>query len=88
MQSNLEEEVDMKLPAECDDDSGHTVKPNKSLFGLKHASRTWSAKMVKDLRVFRLMHDGEVNILLVIHVDGILVVCNKEDYNMINWLQI
>lgn len=39
----------MRLPAECGDDAGGIIQLNKSLNGLKQASRTWNNMMVKDL---------------------------------------
>ena len=40
VQSDLEENVFLRLPKGCGDLSGKVVRLNKSLYGLKQASRT------------------------------------------------
>lgn len=81
----------MKLPAGRGDDSGGTMKLNKSLHDLEQPWRSWNAKVVKDLEYcgfeqgmvdpcgFRLMDGNIVKILLVDRVDDVLVICNEED---------
>ena len=44
VQSNLED-VFLLLPKGCGDLSGKVVRPNKRLYGLKQASRTWHAHL-------------------------------------------
>ena len=86
VQSDLEEDVFLRLPKGCGDLSGKVVRPIKSLYGLKQASRTWHAHLttcVKSLGfeqcmtnvcVFRLSEDGRVAITAVVHVDDIFAV--------------
>ena len=45
VQSDLEEDVFLRLPKGCGDLSGKVVRLNKSLHGLKQASRTWHAHL-------------------------------------------
>ena len=91
VQSDLEKEVFLRLPEGCGDLSGKVVRLNKSLYGLKQASRTWHAHLTKclkrlgfeqcmtDVCVFRLIEDhGRVAITAVVHVDYIFAVGQKE----------
>ena len=45
VQSRLEENVFLRLPRGCGKMSGKIVRLNKSLYGLKQASRTWHAHL-------------------------------------------
>ena len=91
VQSDLEEDVFLRLPKRCGDLSGKVVRLNKSLYGLKQTSRTWHAHLTKclkilgfeqymtDVCVFRLIEDhGRVAITAVVHVDDIFAVGQKE----------
>ena len=90
VQSDLEEDVFLRLPKGCGDFSGKVVQLNKSLCGLKQASRTWHAhlttclkrlgfeKCMADVCVFRLIENGRVAITALVHVDDIFVVGQKE----------
>ena len=49
VQSDLEENVYMRLPQGCGKMSGKTVRLNKSLYGLKQASRQWHAHLTRCL---------------------------------------
>ena len=73
VQSELDHEVFMKLPPGCGSMSGKVVRLNKSLYGLKQASRTFYKRLVSDLKrigfeqslsdpcVLRFMMGDEVN---------------------------
>ena len=90
VQSDLEEDVYLRLPKGCGDLSGKVVRLNKRLYGLKQASRTWHAHLttclkrlgfeqcMTDLYVFGLIEDGRVAITAVVHVDDIFAVGQKE----------
>ena len=89
VQSDLED-VFLRLPKGCGDLSGKVVRLNKSLYGLKQASRTWHAHLttcikrlgfeqcMTDVCVFRLIEDARVAITAVVHVDDIFAVGQKE----------
>ena len=84
VQSELDHEVFMKLPPDCGSMSGKVVRLNKSLYGLKQASRTFYKRLVSDLKrigfeqslsdpcVLRFMMGDEVMGMVAIHVDNIL----------------
>ena len=50
VQSDLEEDVFLRLPKGWDDFSGKVVRLNKSLYVLKQASRTWHAHLATCLK--------------------------------------
>ena len=89
VQSDLEENVFMRLPQGCGRLSGKIVRPNKSLYGLKQASRQWHAHLTRclltlgflqrlaDACVFRLMEDEREVMTVVVHVDDIFAVGEK-----------
>ena len=86
----LKEDIFMQLPDGCGALSGKVVQLNKSLYGLRQASREWYALLKKclltlgfeqclaDSCVFRLIEGGDVVLLLVVHVDDIFAVGKKE----------
>ena len=86
VQSDLEEDVFLRLPKGCGDLSGKVVRLNKSLYGLKQASRTCHAYLttclkslgfeqyMTDVCVFRLIEDARVAITAVVHFDDIFAV--------------
>ncbi|CAM9903911.1 unnamed protein product [Pylaiella littoralis] len=90
VRSELEEDVYMRLPKGCGALSGMIVKLNKSLYGLRQASRSWHGLLKKclldlgfeqclvDTCVFRLIEDGCVVLILVVHVDDIFAVGERE----------
>ena len=74
----------MRLPSGCGFMSGKVVRLNKSLYGLKQASRQWHQLLASTLKrfgfeqcladpcVMRLMMCGEVAAMVVMHVGDIL----------------
>ena len=71
VRADLKEDVFMRLPEGCGALSGKIVKLNKSLYGLRQASRQWYAMLKKcllalgfeqclaDSCVFRLISEGD-----------------------------
>ena len=86
VQSKLDEDVSLRLPRGCGRPSCKIVRPNKSLYGLKQASRSWHAHLttclntlgfqecLADACVFRLVEEGCVAIIAVVHVDDTFAV--------------
>ena len=86
VQSKLDEDIFLRLPRACGRLSGNIVRLNKSLYGLKQASRSWHAHLTTCLKtpgfqqclagacVFRLVEEGRVAIIAVGHVDEIIAV--------------
>ena len=86
VQSKLDEDVFLRLPKGCCHLSGKIVRLNKSLYGLKQASRSFHAHLTTCLKtlgfqqcladacVFRLVEEGCVAIIAVVHVDDIFAV--------------
>ena len=86
VQSKLDEDAFLRLPRGCGRLSGKIVRLNKSLYGLKQASRSWHTHLTTCLEtlgfqqclanacVFRLVEEGRVAIIAVVHVDDIFSV--------------
>ena len=86
VQSKLDEDVFLRLPRGCGRLSGRVMRLHKSLYGLKQASRSWHAHLTTCLKtlgfqqcladacVFRLVEEGRVAIIAVVHVDDIFAV--------------
>ena len=86
VQSELDEDVLLRLPRGYGRLSGKVVRLNKSLYGLKQASWSWHAHLTACLKklgfqqcladacVFRLVEEGRVAIIAVVHVDDIFSV--------------
>ena len=86
VQSNLDEDVFLRLPEGCGRLYGTIVRLNTSLYRLKQASRSWHAHLttclktlgfqqcLSDACVFRLVEEGRVAIIAVVHVDDIFAV--------------
>ena len=89
VQSELDHEVFMKLPSGCGSMSGKVSRLNKSLYGLKQASRTFYKRLVSNLKrivfeqsmsdpcVLRFMMGDEVLGMVAIPVDDILYAGTK-----------
>ena len=50
VQSNLDEDVFMRLPRGCGEMSGKVVRLNRSLYGLKQASRSWHNHLLSHMK--------------------------------------
>ena len=86
VQSKLDEDVFLRLPKGCGRLSGKIVRLNKSLYGLEQASRPWHAHLTTCLKtlnfqqcladacIFRLVEEGRVAIIVVVHVDDTFAV--------------
>ena len=89
VQSDLEENVFMRLPQGFGGLSGKIVRINNSFYGLKQALRQWHAHITRclltlgfwqclaDACVFRLMEEERVVMTIVLHVDDIFAVGEK-----------
>ena len=89
VQSELDHEVFMKLHPGCGSMSGKVSRLNKSLYGLKQASRTFYKRLVSDLKridfeqsmsdpcVLRFVMGAEVVGMVAIHVNDILFAGTK-----------
>ena len=85
VQSSLED-VFMRLPPGCGEMSGKIVTLNRSLYGLKQASRSWHNHLLTHMKslgfeqspadacVMRLIESVSVSIVTVVHVDDIFAV--------------
>ncbi len=91
LQSKLDEEIYLRLPPGCENDSGSTVRLNKSIYGLKQAGRAWNSLLTSTLKeqgfsqnladpcTVRLMDGPQVEMILAVHVDDMIVVGTKAD---------
>ena len=85
-ESKLDEDVFLRLLRGCGRLSCKIVRLNKSLYGLKQASRSCHAHLTTSLKtlgfqqcladacVFRLVEEGCVAIIAVVHVDDIFAI--------------
>ena len=90
IRAELDETIHMRMPRGCGVLSGMLVKLNKSLYGLRQASRQWFRHLkdcllvldfeqcLADPCVFRLMEGDAVVLTLVVHVDDVFVVGKQE----------
>ena len=89
VQSDLDEVVYIRLPPGCGALSGKVVRLRRSLYGLKQASRTWHYHLVRGMKalgserceadacVMRLVENGGVSVVVVVHVDDIFAIGRK-----------
>ena len=89
VQSNLDEDAFMRLPRGCGEMSGKVVRLNRSLYGLKEASRSWHNHLLSHMKslgfersladagVLRLVESGTVSMVIVVHVGDIFAVGRK-----------
>ena len=76
----------MRLPPGCGEMSGKILRLNRSLYGLKQASRSWHnhhithmkslgfEQSLTDACVLQLAESGSVSIVTVVHADDIIAV--------------
>ena len=91
IQSNLEEEIYMRLPPGCGSTSGKTVKLHRSLYGRKQAGRCWNYLLVEKLTqfgfersladpcIFRVRKGNKVTMVLAVHVNDMIVAGTEDD---------
>ena len=92
IQAHLDEAVYMRLPAGCGDMSGEVVLLQRAVYGLRQAGRQWSLRLSRvllqttgmeqskaDPLVFRKAVDGEVTLVVCIHVDDLAVTAKDQD---------
>ena len=89
VQSDLDEVVYIRLPPGCGAFSGKVVRLRRSLYGLKQASRTCHYHLVRGMKalgfeqceadacVMRLVEDGGVSVVVVVHVHEIFAIGRK-----------
>ena len=89
VQSGLDEVVYIRLPPGCGALPGKVVRLRRSLYGLKQASRTWRYHLVRGMKALgfeqceadacamRLVEDGGVSVVVVVHVDDIFAIGRK-----------
>ncbi|CAB1110059.1 unnamed protein product [Ectocarpus sp. CCAP 1310/34] len=89
VQSELQECVYIRLPQGCGALSGNIVRLRRSLYGLKQASRTWHKHLVRGMKclgfeqcaadacVMRLIEEGIMAMVVVVHVDDIFSIGRK-----------
>ena len=97
VQSTLQEDVFIRLPKGCGRLTGKVVKLARSLYGLKQASRMWHYHLVRgmlslgfeqcgaDACVMRLVEDGAVVMVVVVHVDDIFSIGRKVRCDRLRW---
>lgn len=95
LNGELEEDVYMRQPVGFDDGSGRVCKLQKSLYGLKQASRCWNRKFKSFIERFGfkasdsdpcvfVSHQNNNTLILAIYVDdGLVVGSNKTDVELI-----
>ena len=94
VQSKLDEDAFLRLPKGCGRLSGKIVRLNKSLYELEQISRSWHVHLticlktlgfqqcLADACVFRLIVEGHIAIVTVVHVDNIFAVGLKSRCNV------
>lgn len=91
----LEEEIFMEIPLGVHVENGKVCKLNKSLYGLKQASRCWNAKFTNFLKSYGFTQTesdhcvftsyiNNVKVTIIIYVDDGLIFCsNQEILNLV-----
>ena len=91
IRAHLNEAVYMRLPAGCGDMSGEVVLLQRAVYGLRQAGRQWSLRLSRvlpqkigmeqseaDPCVFRKVMDGEVTLIVCVHVDDLAVTAKEK----------
>ena len=85
VRAKLDAEIYMKLPHGCGDMSGKSFRYTISLYGLKQSGRQWAGLLIEtvveysmeqyrtDPCTFRMVENGKVKLIMVVHVDGIVI---------------
>ena len=80
----------MKLPDGCGNMSGKIVRLNRLIHGLQQSGRQWTGLPVEavveygmeqrrsDPCVFRMVVDGKVEVIMVVHVDYVVIAVSDE----------
>ncbi|CAM9349897.1 unnamed protein product, partial [Ascophyllum nodosum] len=84
LKADIDEEIFIEIPEECQEFPGAVGRLNKAIYGLVQAGRCWNNKFCDDMTaigfeqakadpcVFRKVVDNEADMVVVVHVDGIL----------------
>ena len=84
LKEDIGKEIYMKIPEEFQEYPGAVERLNKAVYGLVQAGRCWNTKLCDDMAaigfeqvktdpcVFRKVVDGEAEMVVVVHMDGIL----------------
>lgn len=100
LNGDLSEEIFMNQPDGFEDSTGRVCRLNRSLYGLKQASRCWNKKFSSFLKTFKLVQsesdscvfinsEKSSKIILAIYIDdGLVAAANKEDIELLlNYLK-
>ena len=91
IRASLDEEVYMKLPGGCGEQSKRTAKLERAIYGLKQSGRKWGPlcadtlitdrfeQCKADPCIFRTVVDGVVVMIVGVYVDDLLVGASDED---------
>ena len=92
IQAHLDEAVYMRLPTGCGDMGGEVVLLQRAVYGLRRAGRQWSLRLSRvllqkigmeqskaDLCVFRKVVDGEITLIVCVHVDDLAVTAKERE---------
>ena len=89
--ASLDEEVYMKLPAGCGEQSKKTAKLERAIYGLKQSGRQWGhlctdtliadgfERSKSDSCIFRKVVDGVVVMIVGVYVDDLLIGGSEKD---------
>ncbi|XP_023031842.2 dynein regulatory complex subunit 3 [Drosophila willistoni] len=78
LNGDLQEEIYMRQPEGFEDQSGKVCRLNKSLYGLKQASRVWNEMLNKVLLGYYHYVTGSTMVYVAVYVDDILIFSNNK----------